>query len=213
MDRRIAALLFFLGASTSLGAQARDSTRSLCWRARSLALCKTFLVTEAAIELPVTTTAKTFDDPSGYRFVSDDFETRLAFSVGVMKNTGPKTAQGITLSAFSEQIPNRVEWRYRRWLGPQHGADFSAGVMRGSVRGEYPYGDVDVHGLTAAAGITGTYLGADARFDVARTPDGRVVRATYLNVRAGSRSAPIVTASGYVLLMGLLCLAMCGEGT
>ena len=184
-------------------------TSSVCWRARPLSKCKSWIITEAALEMPAaSSTAKHLyvgtADGSGY--VSADFETRLAFTVGAMKNSGATQAFGATVSMLNADLPGRIEARYRRWLGPEHGVDLSAGFAHARVRGLYDPDELQARGITASAGISGTYIGADARLDLMRASNGRVIHGAYVTARTGSRAAPIVTASGFVLLIAAFAL-------
>ena len=202
-------------ASTVAFAQKSDSSR-VCWRPRPLAKCNAWIVTEAAIEMPMMSTSAKhllvgMTDGSGY--VSDDFSTRLAFTLGGMVNRGPKQAVGLTLSMLNADLPGRIEARYRRWLDPDLGLDVSAGAMRGAIRGAYDPDQAALRGLTTSMGISGAYIGADLRLDLARSSTGRTVAATYFTARTGGRGAAIATAAGFALFMGLLYLAYSGGET
>src|SRR4051812_12529686 len=78
-------------------AQKSDAT-SICWRPRPLAGCKSWVVTEAAVEAPISSTSTRHylvGYPNGEAYVSNDFEARLAFSLGVMKNVDSSSAFGL----------------------------------------------------------------------------------------------------------------------
>jgi hypothetical protein len=81
------------------------------------------------------------------------------------------------------------EGRYRRWLNPRHGLDLSAGFATGRYGGDYACSILGANGLTGSCGVSTTYIGADARFDLLRTRNGEMVHGSYLSVRAGSRAA------------------------
>ena len=128
-----------------------------------------------------------------------------------MANRAPTSAQGLTVSMLNGEFPGRIEWRYRRWLAPQNsGIDLGLGVTAGKTRDSRGWDTDPTRGLTASAGISGTYLGADARFDLTRTASGRTTHGTYVTFRTGSRAAPIVTATGFAVLIGLFWLATSG---
>lgn len=133
-----------------------------------------------------------------------DYNTRLAFTLGVMANRGPSSAQGITVSMVDGDLPGRIEWRYRRWFpDTKTGVDVGLGAIGSMVRDARGWDTDRTAGLTASAGLSTMYIGGDARLDVARTASGRMTHGTYLTVRTGSRAAAIATATGFALLIGL----------
>jgi hypothetical protein len=206
MIRRSIAILI---ASASVAFAQNPGASSTCWRARPLSKCKSWIITEAALEMPAaSSTAKHLyaatADGSGY--VSADFETRLAFTFGAMVNSGARQAFGGTVSMLNGDLPGRIEARYRGWLGPEHGVDLSAGFARTTVRGVYDPDELQARGITASAGISGTYIGADARLDLMRASDGRVIHGIYVTARTGSRAAPIAVATGFVLYIAAFAL-------
>jgi len=201
-------------ASASVAFAQNPDTSSVCWRARPLSKCKSWIITETALEMPAASTAAKHlyaatTDGSGY--ISADFEARFAFTIGAMMNSGARQAAGATVSMLNDDLPGRIEARYRRWLAcPEdrqgrgscaHGIDLTAGFARARVRGVYDPDELQARGITASAGISGTYMGADARVDLMRTADGRAIHGIYVTARTGSRAAPIVTASGFVLMV------------
>jgi len=189
-------------------AQQSDTT-PVCWRARSLAKCKTWIVTEASLEQLVSSSSADRATANGGTYRSDDFSTQLAFTVGGMKNRDSVNAFGITGSLLFGQPSARIEGRYHRWLSVDHGIDASAGLTGGRMRGLDEWMTSGATGVTAAVGISNTYFGVDARVDLLRA-DGRTVHATYVGARAGSRAGPIVIASGFALFLGLFYLATRG---
>jgi hypothetical protein len=205
-------ILLLLVVASSAAGQHSD-TSGVCWRPRSLANCKTWVVTEAALEMPVASTSANHllvGYPNGEGIVIDDFDARLAFTIGLMANRRERSGYGLTMSMLNGDLPGRIEARYRRWLTPDHGIDLGFGVTAGRIRGHFESEEEKTRGITASAGISGTYLGADARLDLARAADGRLIHATYVTVRTGSRAGPIVTASGFLLFLGLFALATSG---
>lgn len=195
----VAALIVIAGDAT-----AQATTPSpVCWHPRPLAACRAWIITEAAAEFPATSTSARhlLVGGDGAYYESDDFETRLAFTLGAMVNRGPAHAFGATVSSTGVDLPGRIEARYRRWLGPDHGMDLSAGFARGMVRGVYDPDELRTRGITASAGISGAYMGADVRLDLLRASGGRVVHGVYVSGRTGSKAGPITTAVGFVLLL------------
>ena len=204
--RRIVLILIFLATDATM-ALPQDTVRRpsfVCWRPRPLASCRSWVVTEAAAEFPAASTSARhlLVGGGGTYYVSDDFETRLAFTLGAMVNRGPTHAFGATVASTGVDIPGRIEARYRRWLGPDHGIDLSAGVARGEVRGVYDPDELQARGITASAGISGAYMGADVRLDLLRAQGGRLVHGAYVSGRTGSKAGPITTAVGFVLMLG-----------
>jgi hypothetical protein len=195
----VAAMIVVAGDATAQAATASP----VCWRPRPLAACRSWVITEAAAEFPATSTSAPhlLVGGDGAYYVSDDFETRLAFTLGAMVNRGPTHAFGGTFASTGVDIPGRVEARYRRWLGPDHGIDLSAGVARSKVRGVYDPDELRAAGFTASAGISGAYVGADVRLDLLRASGGRMVHGVYVSGRTGSKAGPITTAVGFVLVL------------
>ena len=201
-------IIILIGASTVAFAQKSDTSR-VCWRPRPLAKCNGWIITETGVEMPTTSTAERHFFGT-YESVNEDFPTRLAFTLGGMVNRGPHQAVGVTVSMLNGDLPGRIEGRYRRWLGPDMGLDVSTGAMRAMIRGEDGSNTIPIHGLTGSVGLSGPHIGADARFDLARSR-GRTVGATYLTVRTGGHTAAIVTAIGFAAFVGLLFLAFQGD--
>jgi hypothetical protein len=231
-------IVILIGLSSVAFAQNPD-TSNVCWRPRPLAKCKSWIITDAAVEtLGASTSAKHLivGLTDGLGYVSDDFSTRLAFTVGRMVNLegarrategklngptesgrlvnrGPKSAVGISLSMVNTDLPGRIEGRYRRWVDPELGLDVSVGAMRGTVRGVYDPDEVPIRGATASVGLSGPYVGADVRFDLARSSARRTVGATYIAFRTSGKAAPITTVTCMALFLGLLYAAYDGHGS
>ena len=213
MIRRSILLVF---AVASAGFAQKPDTSAVCWRPRPLAQCRAWVITEAALEAPVSSTSATHllvGYLNGEGYVSDDFGARLAFTLGFMSNRGSKSAVGFGMSMLNGDLPGRIEARYRRWLDPKTGIDVGFGITGGRVRGVWDPDELSTRGVTGAIGFSGTYLGADARFDYGRTSTHRPVHAAFLTVRTGSRAGPIATAAGFALFIGLLAVLMHGEST
>jgi len=181
-------------AFASIASAQNSSGSPICWRPGPLVNCQTWLITEAAIEAPLSSTAVM---PSTVH----DFDRRLAFTTGLMKNTDSMSAVGATLSVVDENLPGRVEARFRRWLDRSTGIDVGLGITGGRLR---PHGRVLTSGVTGSVGISTTYIGVDARVDYARTSTGKPVRASFLSVRTGSRATPITCAAAGVAVLLLL---------
>lgn len=174
---------------------AQNSDRSpMCWRPRPLASCNAWIVTDAAVETPMSSTAVM---PSMAR----DYGTRVAFTIGVMKNTEPMSAFGAGLSVVNEDLPGRVEARFRHWLDRSTGFDVGIGIVGGHLR---PHGSVLTNGVTGSIGLSTTYIGVDARVDYARTSTGERVHASFLTMRTGSRATPIAGAVAGLAILILL---------
>jgi hypothetical protein len=203
------ALLLSIVVANAAIAQRSDTT-AVCWRARPLAKCKTWIVSETSIEQLLTSSSARRSIAGGGSLESDDFSTQLAFTAGGLKNLDAETAFGFTGSLLMGQPSARIEARFRRWLAPDYGVDVSGGIASGSVRGLDEWKTTGARGVTAAVGISNTWIGADARVDLLRTGDGRTVHASYVGFRAGSQAGPIVAVAGFALLAGLFYLATSG---
>ena len=197
-------LVLFAGATVLAGplhAQAEAPRRSFgsCWlRPGPLAQCNTWLVTEASIEIPFTTT-KHIISAGGTE--NKDFEERFVLSVGLMKNLPGERAVGIVLghdlNRSISRAPTRAEARLRQWNGSA-AFDVSAGVTRKGIQ------DVgDVTGFTAAIGGEWRYIGADARVDV-HDANGRRVAAGFLGARASSVAAPVAALVTFGAIAALI---------
>jgi len=198
--RPFAALMFVAGLL---------SAQPVCWRARPLDQCRSWIVTEAAVEMTIASTSAnhTFGGYSSY--VSDDIPSRVAFTFGSMWNRTPSTALGFTgtLSMADPDglLPNRIEARYRKWFAEKSGADLSLGIARQTIRGDDELRFIRTTGLTAGAGVTNTYFGIDGRVDLLYG-DGRPIVGALVGIRSGSRAAPIVTVSALGALFALLAM-------
>lgn len=209
MNRTASLSAIFALAATAAGGQAPsspvDTAAPICWRARPLAECRRWVITEVAMEQPMGSTGADHTFGPGGSYYSDDFGTRLTFTLGGMKNVGPTRAVGLTAALSMDDpdalVPNRVEARYRRWIDRTNGFDLSAGLARKTIRGDDELQSIVALGPTVSAGVTTTYFGIDGRVDLLRG-NGRPVMATFIGVRAGSRAGPIVAVSGFLLFLG-----------
>lgn len=203
MTRKITLSLLLLVAGTPLAAQ---SPSSICWlRPGPQANCQRYLVTEAAVEIPIVTTS--YLTTSVQR--EKDFQTRFTLSLGLMENVSADKAVGIVIGHdVNRDIfrgPSRAEVRVRKWNGVT-AFDASAGLTRKGV-GMPDGGSMDSKGLTAAIGGEWRYIGADARVDYHRV-NGRTVTATHIGARATSVAAPVAA----LLAMGALWALIAATG-
>lgn len=187
-------ILLFFALSHAALAQRAAPANPICWRPQPLDKCGGWVITEAAVEAPMSSTSVL---PS----TSHDFDTRLAFTLGLMKNSDAKAAFGFGVSLVNEDIGGRIEARWRRWLNPGSGIDIGLGMIGGHVR---PGGRDMMHGITGSAGFSGAYVGADVRLDHAHSTANQPIHATYLTIRTGSQAAPIVTGSAFLVVLGLI---------
>jgi hypothetical protein len=207
MIRRSIVILFCI--SNAAAAQKTDTTH-VCWRARPAAICKSWIVTEVAMERATHTTTTTPQQgfQSGGLYPIKDFSTQFALTLGGMRNVRPAAALGIIGSVVatpaSEEHLGRVEARYRSWTNPDIGLDLSAGYFGGAVRAQDQRTfrpTTAAYGATASVGFSTTYLGADARVNLLRTADGRTLRSSSLALRMGSRLSPVGVAALMLLMM------------
>ncbi len=182
----ILACLLLAGPFAAAGAQARSFAG--CWlRPAPAPTCRGYIVTEAAVEVPVFTTSHNISAGT----TEKDFDTRFVLSVGYMHNVDGGRAAGIIVghdvNRSINRIPTRVEARVRQWKGSSAAFDFSAGASR---KGFQDVGDVT--GFTAAIGGEWRYIGADARFETYNAA-GRRVNGGLIGARATSAAAPIAS--------------------
>lgn len=203
MKGKIPLLLLVLVMAQPVAAQASSS---ICWlRPGPQASCQRYLVTEAAVEVPIVTTS--YFTTSVQR--EKDFQTRFTLSLGLMENVSADRAVGIVIGHdVNRDIfrgPSRGEVRVRQWNGTT-AFDASAGLTRKGV-GLPDGGSVDSKGLTVAIGGEWRYIGADARLDYHRV-NGRSVAATHIGGRATSVAAPVAA----LLAMGAVWALIAATG-
>lgn len=189
---RIHAVLIAVALTGAIpgSARAQNDARqtSVCWlRPAPLERCNTFLVTEAALEIPVSSTSHQISAGSSEK----DFDARFTLSVGLMKNLPQHQAVGVVVGHdVNRDIfrgPTRGEVRFRQWKGLS-AIDVSAGLTRKGI--QTATGSVDSNGLTGAIGGEWRYIGADARVDL-HSVGGRNVIGGFVGARATSVAAPI----------------------
>ena len=133
-----------------------------CWRARPMPECRMVFLTDIGVEFPLHATPTT----SPNRYFSKSFATRLNWSIGLMRN-GERSSHGIALSVTSEntsQIPQLVEYRYRRWLPRGNAVDAGFGWKRNSIY--HSTGELPADGMTFFVGFTPSrWIGATVRYD------------------------------------------------
>lgn len=183
-------IVLALAGAVSESARAQNDARQtpLCWlRPAPLDRCRTFLVTEAALEVPVASTSHQISAGSSEK----DFDARFTLSLGLMKNLPRHQAVGVVVGHdVNRDIfrgPTRGEVRFRRWKGLS-AIDVSAGLTRKGIG--TATGSVDSNGLTGAIGGEWRYIGADARVDL-HSVGGRNVVGGFVGARATSVAAPV----------------------
>lgn len=138
-----------------------------CYRAQSLPRCLGFLVTDFGFEHPVYTTRHT---PAPI-YSGRDFEQRVTFSLGAMRNFG-RHAMGPVAAITSESGPAwMLEWRYRNWLTATQAVDVGLGYKTNSV---WQNDDVERRGRGVTAMIAWTpsrWIGVSARMELIRARD------------------------------------------
>jgi hypothetical protein len=199
MLKKSVLLVLSLGAAAPVAAQ--GSRSPVCWlRPGPLARCNTWLVTEAAVEIPFANTKRQVSAGS----TEKDFQERFTLSVGMMKNLPHERAAGIVLGHdVNRDIfrgPTRAEARFRQWRGTS-AIDVSAGVSRKGL--QTSTGSVDSPGLTAAIGGEWRYIGADVRMDLHQA-DGRTVAAGFIGARATSVAAPAAALAVFGAVAALI---------
>lgn len=198
------ALLALSGAS----AAAQTNGRGFCWlRTQPAPACRSFLVMEAAVEIPFATTTSEYTPAfSTQTQQSNDYTTRYVLSVGGMVNRGPSTAvggtMGFVLGRSWRELPARAELRVRNWQG-KTALDFSAGPTRRGIAARSGGGSVTGYGGTAAVGVEYGFVGADLRVDAVRA-EGRNVAAGFVGGKAVAAGAPIAVTLATLALFALV---------
>lgn len=193
---RIRILVCLVLAASAAGAQERSFAS--CWlRPAPAPTCGSYLVTEAAVEVPLATTSHNISAGT----TEKDFDARFILSLGFMKNMANARAAGVILghdvNRSVNRMPTRVEGRFRQWRGTS-AIDVSAGVSR---KGFQSVGDVT--GMTAAVGGEWRYLGADARVDLYNAGGRRVVGG-FIGARATSVAAPVAALAVFGAIAALI---------
>lgn len=188
MRQRTSIIACLLVAAPVVGASAQSRSFAGCWlRPAPAPTCSGYIVTEAAVEVPVFTTSHNISAGTKEK----DFDTRFVLSVGYMHNLPGGSAAGIIVghdvNRSINRIPTRAEARLRQWQGSSAAFDVSAGMSR---KGFQDVGDVT--GFTAAIGGEWRYIGADARFETYNAA-GRRVNGGLLGARATSAAAPVAS--------------------
>ena len=100
--------------ASSLAIAQKSDTSKVCWRARPLAECKSWVVTEVAVVSPIQSTASRTERGGGI-YPIDDFSTHVAVTLGGMRNGRPNVAIGLTGSLMQAgilgELPGRIEVR------------------------------------------------------------------------------------------------------
>ena len=199
MQKRIPILISLLTLAAASPAQAQERSIASCWlKPGPLPACRNYIVTEAAVEIPLTTTIHSISAGS----TEKDFDTRFTLSLGFMHNMPDGKAGGIIVGhdvnrSFT-RIPTRVEGRFRQWKGTTSAFDVSAGVSR---KGFQNTGDVT--GLTAAVGGEWRYIGGDARVEMYNV-DGRTAVGGFVGARATSVAAPVAALAVFGAVAALI---------
>ena len=186
-----------IASATLLVAQKSESS-SVCWTARPLANCKSWLVTEIALESAIASTTA----PARNEWTSSarDFETRVVLTLGVMTNTKPDAATGFSVSVGSNEPDQyyRAELRRRIWLAVDQSIEYSGGFTTMSVHGAGRRSP-RANGATAAVSFGLGPIGLDARTDVLWGA-GRPVVGLSAGAKAGEKVMPFA-ALGFGLFL------------
>jgi hypothetical protein len=177
---------------------------TLCWReVRAAPGCRAWIATEIAFEYPVAFT-KGFDQ----RLREANGDGRLVMSVGPMVNHQPNAAVG-ALAAVNMWDGNgpflqRVEGRYRRWIGRRTGIDVGVGFAQAWVPAGAGLDDIRARGITTGIGIEHHIIGVDARIDWLQG-GGEPRRAALVGAHTSSYGSGIVYAVGTIVgMIGLI---------
>jgi hypothetical protein len=164
-----------------------------CWRPRPAPECTSWIVSEIAFH-------STFGLTTHYERFNADYPTQSTLTLGYMRNRGVTSALGWTGTIARDNgtgfTTTRAESRYRRWHSEMVGWDFSAGLARKTIRDRYPI-TRQAYGVTAAAGISTSFVGADIRAEVLKG-HGRTTAGVFVGSRFGAQAAPAAAATGMV---------------
>ncbi len=146
---------------------------------------------------------------------SDDEGLRFVGTLGPMINRGPAAAWGVLVSISTDDPDEigllRAEGRYRKWLGSTSGIDLAIGLTQKSEWYELnPGRQVQLRGLTAAAGIEQGLLGLHARVDVVRG-GGQSQQTVYAGVRTGGYAGLVSAATLVVGFIALFAMTYSGS--
>ncbi len=167
-----------------------------CWRGRPLPHCAAFVVTDF-------TYLKRLGAPP-----TEDVMA-VTGELGVMANTGPRTAWGATVvkSLGTDRSYVAIRPRYRRWLNDETSVDLSPGILlwgdHDRFRPRFP--SFTAHATLDRGDIVGATLGVEA---IRGGPGGAEVT-WYGGLRFGSYLGPV--AAG--LFLAMVVLAFAGETT
>jgi hypothetical protein len=199
MTKTTLILAGLLAAAPMSMAAAQQRSFAGCWlRPAPAPTCRGFIVTEASVEIPFSSTS--FNISAGS--TEKDFDTRFILSAGYMHNTANGRGVGVVLGydvdrSFTRN-PSRFEGRVRQWHGANTAFDLSAGVSR---KGFQNAGDLT--GLTAAVGGEWRYIGADARIETYDV-NGRRAVGGLVSARATSVAAPVAALLTFGALAALI---------
>jgi hypothetical protein len=159
--------------------------------------CRWIIITELGVEHPFLTTSTRFESSTYTGPRLDDFRRRTMTVIGLLKTRGTDRAIGVVLGYDwdrSQDLPNRMEVRYRKWRGST-AVDLGGGL---AALGR---------GVSLSGGFDQKFVGIDARVDLVPA-NGRLMAAGFVGGRATSIAAPIT----FVTLVGLLFAAFAGSG-
>jgi hypothetical protein len=197
-------------ADISAAQSAPATPKSLCWTARQLPECRSWVVTEFSVEYGVLSTRiESFD--------GQDFEQRWNLTLGRMTNVSQGSARGFTaavgLADFADRgLPFRAEFRQRWWNSPVIATEASAGFATQFIRGGLPYGGPERgYGVTARVGAEYDWLGIDTRADVL-TADGRTATGISAGLRASSKKGAVAFTLFGAGIVGMIILITSAGG-
>jgi hypothetical protein len=220
MRRLLVPLLAIAALAPAADAQAPDP---FCWRGRPLPACEWFALFEFGYLEPLATTR--LREPSTLPGAPPReeiaFGRQLTWSVGAMRNVGPRTAFGgaAVIGAALEAGPYVVATaRARRWVAPAASIEVAAGPGAAQVpmpifvdRSAGP--DQWRPALVAEARANlGDLAALTARGIVVPSAGGRAHAGAFVGASAGSWAAAVGTAAAGVLV-ALAIAALAGAGT
>ncbi len=197
--RRATLLILFLALTPFADVTAQQWTSRLCFSAKPLPRCRSFLVTEAHVR---------------YRLSGPEPGVYPTAELGWMVNGRGKHSYGFSVFGGQEitwEVTRAgLKGRYRRWLGKGMSLDLSAGLVFTS-RGDGFLG-ADQAGVTVGGGVNFGVLAVTAQFDyipaeASGVPPGLILPwregpdtpAIYIGAALGSKPGAVVMAAAALI--------------
>ena len=193
--RRATLLILFLALTPFADVTAQQWTSRLCFSAKPLPRCRSFLVTEAHVR---------------YRLSGPEPGAYPTAELGWMVNGRGKHSYGFSVFGGQditwEEARAGLKGRYRRWLGKGMSLDLSAGLVLTSA-GDRGFLRADKAGVTVGGGVNFGVLAVTVEFDYIPAEEyvppermlpwreGPDTPAIYIGAALGSKPGALVMAA------------------